>query len=67
MTAPKVVDTTSPVLLTSGVARILRMDAPTAVRWLLAHGVRPIPDTGRVRRWSRALVLATIDRESVAS
>lgn len=61
MTAPRTVDTESPVLFTSGVARLLRMRTGATVRWLVQHGVNPLPDCGHRRRWSRAAVMAAIE------
>lgn len=56
-----------PVIMTGTVARMLRMRTPTAVAWLQAHGVRPLPDCGRRQRWSRAAVLAAIERHSTVA
>jgi len=57
-------DTTAPVLTTAGVAALLRMDPRRAATWLAGRGVRPLPDTGRVRRWSRNAVLHAVDTAS---
>lgn len=66
MTARRVVNTDSPVIFTAEAALLLRMHKTTAVQWLHAQGVRCLPDAGRYQRWSRAAVLAAIERASVA-